>query len=547
MLDWQFLAQNLHFSISLFAALVCFAVFWLYFDAWSNNKEKKEVYKSLGFLFLSLSFLIFGALTEQTTTSRTRIDNFLEPLFLILHSAGYVFIIIGELVDPIQEKPDIFGRKKNPPIGPQPAPSATPAIGGGFSIGSLGAASAAKLLVPFAGFIIAGLYLRRATKGLERHLRPVGFAFLCLAIFDLLSLSSQLRETLNPIVYSWVAPYGPIWLAGHLFLLLGSIILGRWVWKYLTKRIQSQLFMIFSISTVTIFLIATISFTFLLMSSLRGAALSNLETAANTLNYALGSKKAESSASAEIIAQNPSIANAVNSQDHEALVKLTQSFLAKKRQSSLIIVDSSGQVLLRGEDPSQYGDSLSSDLLIRRALIGDSTSTIVSTEGVLYPLVYVRTATPIRDSGGTVIGATVAGLTLDNAFVDGIKRQTGLDTTIYAENTRSATTLEAEDGKSRLLGIKEANVSVVEQVLRKGQNFKGTVNISNKPYLAVYAPVKDSENVPVGMLFIGSPRIDLLKTAGQSVQLTFLMSVVLLLLASWPAYVAARYINRQLS
>lgn len=541
MLNWQFIAQNLHFSISLFAALVCFAVFWLYFDAWTNKHNKKEVYKWLGFLLLCFSFLAYGALVEQTALRQSRLANILEPIFWLLHIGGYGLIIIGQLVDPLQAKPNL-----RPATGTAPQPvQSTPSQMNALMIG-LGS-GVVKLLAPLGSLAIGSLYLRRATTGLERHLKPVAYAFFCLSVFDLLSLSSILRKTQNPILYGWVAPYESVWVLAHLFLLLGVSILGWWVWHYLTKRIQSQLFMILTGATVAIFLLATVSFTFLLMGSQRSGALSNLETAANTLSYAINSKKAETAASAQIITQNPAIAAAVVNKDHQALVNLTQDFLSTNNQSSLVIVDASAQVLLRGEDPSQYGNSLSSNLLIRRALIGEKTSTISTKQGVLAPLVYANSASPIRDGSGQVIGVVVTGLTLDNSLVDGIKHSTGLDTTVYAQNVRSATTLLAADGKSRLIGVKEPSNDVNNRVLKNGQTFKGNVSISNKPYFGVYAPMKDSENSTVGMLFVGSPQVELLETAGRSVQMTFLLAVSLIVIAAWPAFVVARYIEKQIS
>ena len=54
MLPLQFFGQNIHFAINLFAALVFFAVFWLYFDAWTNKHDVKVLAKWLGFLLVAI-------------------------------------------------------------------------------------------------------------------------------------------------------------------------------------------------------------------------------------------------------------------------------------------------------------------------------------------------------------------------------------------------------------------------------------------------------------------------------------------------------------
>jgi len=154
---------------------------------------------------------------------------------------------------------------------------------------------------------------------------------------------------------------------------------------------------------------------------------------------------------------------------------------------------------------------------------------------------------PIRDpSTNLIVGAADGSLVLDSAFVDGIKQATGLESSIYAGNVSSATTFVAPDGVTRWIGVKQTNNSVVQTVLKKGQIYKGSLDIQNSQYLAVYEPLKDIDNNIIGMLFIGQPQLDVLKTAGRSVELTFVVTVVLLMLAIIPAFLIARHISRQL-
>jgi hypothetical protein len=56
----------------------------------------------------------------------------------------------------------------------------------------------------------------------------------------------------------------------------------------------------------------------------------------------------------------------------------------------------------------------------------------------------------------------------------------------------------------------------------------------------------DADNVPVGMLFIGQPQFLLLQAAGQSIELTFMISVFLLVAAVWPVHLISRSLARQL-
>jgi len=310
---------------------------------------------------------------------------------------------------------------------------------------------------------------------------------------------------------------------------------------------MSQLFMIFTSLTLAVFLLTTVSFTYLLVNNVQNSSLDNLQVAASVLGYAIDSKKSETLAITEAVASNTDISAAIVAKDHNKLASLTSTFLHDKKQSSLIITNNSGQVLMRAEDPSSWGDSLSSDTLIRRALIGEPSSSVSSKDDVLAPLIYIKSASPIRDSNKNIVGSAVVSLVAGNGFVDGIKQATGLDSAVYAGNVRSATTFVAPDGTSRWVGVKENSKTVNSLVLKKGQTYRGTLDVLNRQFLTVYVPIKDIDNAIVGMLFIGQPQVSVLQAAGHSVELTFLVTAILLIAAIMPAYYISKYLARQLS
>ncbi|HSX35793.1 MAG TPA: cache domain-containing protein [Patescibacteria group bacterium] len=550
MLPLQFFGQNVHFAISLFAALVFFAVFWLYFDAWTASRDNKDLVKCGGFLLVALSFVLHSTLIEQSVLGTSQLGAIADTLATVLRIVGYVGIIIGQLVDPLQDKPQLEGldtsQFSDTEKAAPPAKSSVANTKKARAVGFGSAANLSHLLLPLSAFTIAGLYWRRATTGLERHLKPLAIAFCFLTGFEVLSLASLWRSTDNPIVARLVAPFGPLWIAEQVFLLIGSVVLGWWVWRYLTRRFLSQLFMVFTTLTLAVFLVTTVSFTFLLVKNVQNESLSNLQTASNVLKYALSAKEAETLANASSVAESSDVVSAVLAKDNKALANLTSTFLHDKKQSSLIITTASGQVLLRAEDPARYGDSLSSDTLVRRALIGEPRSSISAQDGVLAPVVFVRSTTPIRDAAHNIVGTVTVGLEADNAFVDGIKHSTGLDSAVYAGNVRSATTFVAPDGVSRLVGVKDTNASVQSTVLQKGKSFNGSVSILNRQFLAVYAPLKDIDNTVVGMLFIGVPQASILQDAGHSIELTFIVTAILLVLSIVPAFLISKYITKQL-
>ncbi|HEX7259986.1 MAG TPA: cache domain-containing protein [Candidatus Saccharimonadia bacterium] len=539
MLPLQFFGQNFHFAVNLCAALVFFAVCWLYLDAWSNRRGWKEFYKWAGFALLAVASLVHAAEIEQSALGQSILGDASDNVGVILKIAGYIMIIVGLAMDPLQPVPKNKGlglstEKEKTPPNTKPAPALLV-----FPVAS-------KVLLAVGSLGIAFLYFRRATTGLERHLRPVAIAFLLIGVADLLHLLSFWRMSDNPLIFNAVAAFGWVWFLEHTIFLIGVVILGYWVWNYLTKRFQSQLFMIFTSAVAIIFLITTVSFTYLILGSIQKQTLANLTTASNVLKYALQSKQAETQAYTETLSQNPAIIAAVQSGDHNQLVQQTATFLAVKNQSNLLITSDRGKVLLRADDPSRWGDSYSADPLVRRALIGRVNSSIQSKEGVVAPQLYIKTASPIRNSANEIIGVAIVGLLIDNGFVDGIKSSTGLDSSVYSGNVRAATTLLAADRKSRLIGVKEVNQDVQARVLKEGKSYAGVTTLSNRPFLAVYAPLKDIDNVTLGMLQVSQPQDSILQAAGRSIELTFLFAVVLMIVATVPAYVISNYLTEQL-
>lgn len=529
----QFILENTHFALNLVIALILFAVFWLYFDAWTNKKQFKEVPKFSGFLVLSIAFVIHAVFLETNLIQDSLISKELHQLvFLVVKGIGYILLIIGIVIDPLQPHPEHEKKKAFPAILIIPG-TLIPLV------------VVLPFLMPFLAITITILYLRRATIGIEDHLKPISYSFIFISIYELLYLGNIFRDSLNVDIYNFVAAFGPLWIFEHLVLIVAILILGKWVFFYLLKRLQSQLFMYFTTFILVIFLLITVSFTTLILNNLRGETLKQLEIDVRVLNYAINSKKAEVLSDTDVMAQSPQVQEAIINSERGDLFELAQSFLLTKKESFLVIVDDNGQVLVRGEDKDRIGDSLSDDALIKRALLGESAASVVSKDGAIAPEVSVRASTPIRVDD-EIIGVVMAGEVIDNAFVDGIREATGLTVTIYGDNQISATTILSADGKSRLVGLKEEDSDIREKVLLKGENRTTSVSILNVPYFAAYLPLMDVDNSPVGMLFVGKPEVGVLQTAGRSIELTFFVAAILLVASILPSYLISKQISKQL-
>lgn len=531
MIEVQFIFENAHFALSLFTALVFFAVAWLYLDAWFARKTLKDGLKIVGFILICLSFVAHASSVDQAILRDPMFGGVGNILKDVLRIAGYIALVLGLIVDPLQ---------------PRPKYEKLAAIGLSLSFpAQLLSFDYSAIILPILSSAAAFLYLRRATVGLEDHLKPVSYAFFIFSVHELFSLSALFKNTNSIAVYKLVESYNIIWAVEHLVLLGGIFILGKWVFGYLLKRLQSQLFMIFTFTVLSVFLVTTVAFTSLLLRSIQQDAYLHLQTDVNILHYSILGKQSESLSDAQVVAQNPEVVKAVLDNNRKVLKVLAPSILLAKKQSLLIVVSKTGGVIIRGDDPERVGESLSDDPLVKKALSGEDASSVLTRDGVVAPTVSVRSGVPIKD-GKEIIGAVIVGMDIDSAFVDGVKDATKLDAAVYAGNIRSATTFVGPDGKSRWVGIKEENANIKKTVLADGKPYTGSVNILNTPYLAAFAPLKDMDSVPVGMLFVGREQAGILQAAGKSIELTFVIATILLVLSIVPAFFVSRYITRQI-
>jgi len=532
MLTTQFLLVNFHFTASLFAALITFAISWLYLDAWRDKKGPKQATFFFGFFFLSLSFVAQSVIIDQPLFETTLLGSSAALVIkTIFRFTGYITLITGQVLIPLQKRPT-------------------------HKRGGSGAAILPFLVAPaidFAPFFLpllaaaAGLlYFRRATTGLERQLKPVSLGLFMLAFSELLGVAISFRNTQNITLYNLVAPFSFVWIAERVILIIAIYTLGRWVWWYLLKRLETQFFMILNTSILIIFLVITVSFSLATLNHIRADALEGLRSNAKVLAYTIDIKKAVVLADAQATAQIPEVIDAVVNSSRNTLANNLTTTLLAKELTKLTAVSDTGQVILRAHDIEYFGDSFSNDPLIQLALAGRETSSVDIIEETITPVVAVRASIPVW-KGDQVVGAILMRSDIDNAFVDGVKEATGLDVSVYADNIRSATTFIAPNGKDRFVGIEEEDEKVKEKVLIEGQTFEGVVDILSVPYLAVFTPLKTFDGNPVGMLFAGRPQTSILQAAGRSIELTFIISAVLLVLSVVPAYKISRYISNQIN
>lgn len=516
----RFLFSNINFTVLVFSAFIFFITGWLYFDSSkADRKNKNLIIRSIGFFLLALSY------AAHATSLNTESFLFSTQLLEIF---GLVIILKTLLKEPILRPPDKVAALMLFPIS---------------------FASSLFLLIPVTAvlyLVISLIYLRKVTVSHEKQFKPVFWAFLFLAIAQALSIGFLYRDTTNVFLSNFLSDFGFLWIITRLTEIIGLFILAKWTLGYFRFRLASQLFISTVSTTLFIFLITTVFFTFFLFKNVEQDALVHLETDAKVLQFALERLQKEAFSNAQNIAQDITFQNAFGSRNKKEIYRITSDYLIAQGTSFLAVIDKTGNVLMRAEDKEKIGDNIGSDSVVKSALSGKKLSTVVTRPGVFLPIVEIKAAIPIIIYN-EVKGAVVTGFLVDNAFVDGVKSTTGLDVAVFADRRRAATTFLSPDGKSRAVGTIESNASVISKVLGKGEIFAGSSQVLNQSYYTVYTPLKTYGGKTIGMLFVGKLQTKLIEAANRSVELTFLGSVILMIASIIPAYYISKYISGQMT
>lgn len=516
------LFSTAEFAVYVFGALVFFAAGLLFWDAWRLNKAKPlPALRSFGFFLLAAIYMVYASSVESPSV-----------LFIaqVAKLVALAMLLISVLREPILGKPRVVPVSVIMPV----------ALLSYFT----------QLLIPLSAvmFLFTGIwYWRRGTEGLDKQLKPLAIAFIFLSIAEYIKTGFSWSGTTNVFWSQMLMEHSLVWNIHLAMQAAGIVILGAWVWGYIRFRLQIQLFVTMLTSILVIFLSTTVFFSFMLLRNIEKDQLRHLETDAKVFQYALDRLQLESLAHASNISTRNTIRESLISKDADTLYRVTSELLASLNLSSLISLSPSGEVLVRAENRESSGDSMAQNPFIAKAMGGQPIGAMIRDDQPMRPSIAIASAVPVYESGGTsIIGSLFTRLIVDDAFVDGIKQTTGLDATIFAGDKRAATTIVGPDGVSRFIGTTESNPKIKKMVLEEGKIFTGAADVLHEPYYAAYTPLRTYGGEIIGMLFIGRPQAELLAVAQQSLTMTFVGSIALMMLALYPVFLISRYMQENI-
>ncbi len=211
-------------------------------------------------------------------------------------------------------------------------------------------------------------------------------------------------------------------------------------------------------------------------------------------------------------------------------VPAVQAFARHLQQVSVsdfcTITDARGTVMGRGHS-DRHGDDVSSQETVMRAL-RDGTANVDIVQGTVVPFT-LRASAPVYSPDGKIVGSISIGRALSEpAYVDDLKKLTGLDATIFKNDTRVQTTLLQADG-SRAIGTRVSDPAVLDAVFKRGENFFTITELFGHRYASCYWPMRNNKGETVGIWFIGAPVTEIFKLRDDAVRNTLVATCLVLL------------------
>lgn len=256
------------------------------------------------------------------------------------------------------------------------------------------------------------------------------------------------------------------------------------------------------------------------------------------------SRVARLSQSLEIASLDQSLHQALEAGKKQDLAAWSQRLYKTVGWDFFDVLNPTGKVLYRAQNPTTQGDSLAKNLIVEDVLKtgkANAASTIATADELaiestelakrahfaIQPTpaarptnqrdasagMLVAAAVPVRDSAGKVVGILYGGnlLSRRNDLVDSIKdtvfpagTHRGKDVrsvTIFQGDLRIATNVIGPDG-NRAIGTRMSE-AVAHEVLEQGKTWAAPAFVVDDWYITAYEPIRNPEGKIIGALYVG--------------------------------------------
>ncbi len=510
---------NLYLAAHVLIILGLGAYCWLYLDLFKSEKQKHALYKALAAGFLSLAFVLNLVLAVATTQSLLVQSGTVIALQLV----GLVFFTAGNFVEKVPGLP----KKK------------------------LSFALIFMLIGGFLNFVLGLVNVSRVIYkikyGWSKEFKP----FLIFWVFLSGYLFVQFLALLGN-KHMWfelaTAEFGFLWILSQMLIIASAVFIFRLINHFMSFRVFGKIFLYVWQFIVVGSVVLASFFSVFAISASEGQIFELLDKNANLVNLNLKQIEENNEDVLEIISDDQAFQRAVKEKDTVEIERIVGTFLQSNNYlDQVVVVDNEGILMFDSSRPTVYGESMSSNYVIKSALIKNEQQESFLTEeeiSEISELIY-QFAMPISASQKQV-GAVSTIKKLNDVYLDDLKAHTNQELIAYVQGKRSASTLLEKDQVSRVQNA-TLSLSDIDQVYEKAGLTFTKANILSVPYYVVEINLTNYKNEQIAKLLVLTEQSSLMMATKQTLFNTFLVSLVLNLIAIVPSYLIARSIKRNLN
>lgn len=544
-LFWQ---EFLFFIASAFGILVSLSSATLFFITAQAERQLRTVWRAVGFSALAVSFFLF--ILERKF-------SIVGLAALLTQAFGFIAIYLGVFAEPklsqlsrvsaranSKDTSDSKGQLALAPIPVFLIASVVITIAWVY-FGSF-VASLLQLTATIFILVTIPIQIKRYRKQADdpeasrQNLYPlVGYIFLLLGAAALVFFR---LPDLNIVTLRQLAlEYSVAWQFGVVFYFIGFTFLAVWAWNFIKVRPFLRTYVTFLTIAIVVSSLGSLVFTTLIFRIVERNNLELMAQGAQTEEIVLSDRANTALLVARTFANDNDILGLLREKDLTALNEQAEQILINSEANTLRVYNENGEVVVSPSDERDVGRSFITDDLVQNALTNkEQVKSFATQKGLaLSEDVVTRAIHPILDEE-QLIGAIEIGYIFDNAFVDFSKRKTGLDVTVFAGTTRSASTIQTLDGVSRWLGSEETDSDVISDVKNAGNSLRKQLNRLGVPYYSAFEPIRNVEGDIIGMISVGTPVAVLFEDTKQQLITTFLIIMAISILVSLIGYAAVK-------
>ena len=247
-------------------------------------------------------------------------------------------------------------------------------------------------------------------------------------------------------------------------------------------------------------------------------------------------RRKEISSENRLINEIPFLKALISTKDKATLLGFANDFQERIGSDLFLITDESGKILAN-TDPQITAQTMEGEPLVKSALSGKETTGILSTPNTLYQV----TTAPIR-LGESNLGTMTIGFKMDDSLAEGIKKMADTEISFILGDRLIASTWSGNQ-RSRLQALMPSmrdRVRSVSTQRRSSDPFD--LEMEYGKYISVLVPLTADDTI-IGTYLIQRSRDEVTRFLSTIRTAVFLVSVLILLAASWVSYLVANQIS----